>query len=78
VLHLQIEPAGELFFVANDGVHGTELWQSDGTEEGTVLVADISPNSTDIGAWALTAFGGGLFFFGDDGVHGWEPWVILV
>jgi ELWxxDGT repeat protein len=29
---------GTLYFPANDGAHGTELWKSDGTEAGTVLV----------------------------------------
>ena len=31
-----------LFFPANDGADGRELWKSDGTEAGTVLVKDIS------------------------------------
>lgn len=37
------EVAGRLYFVANDLVHGQELWTSDGTAEGTVLAADICP-----------------------------------
>lgn len=35
-----------LYFAASDEDHGQELWQSDGTAAGTVLVKDISPGST--------------------------------
>jgi len=31
----------DLHFSADNGVTGSELWKSDGTEEGTVLVKDI-------------------------------------
>src|SRR5437879_1125330 len=38
----QFTPVGNAtYFVANDG-HGTELWKSDGTAAGTVLVKDIN------------------------------------
>jgi len=32
-----------VFFAANDGITGFELWKSDGTAAGTVLVKDINP-----------------------------------
>ena len=65
---------GTLYFTANDGVHGWELWKSDGTEAGTVMVKDIRPGSDEYGVYDLTAVNGTLFFEANDGVHGWELW----
>ena len=36
---------GTLYFDANDGTHGDELWKTDGTAAGTVMVKDIDPGS---------------------------------
>lgn len=70
---------GTLFFTADDGQHGGELWRSDGTEAGTELVKDIYPWETN--PWgtrsyvtALTKVGDLLFFNAEDGEHGRELW----
>ncbi len=67
---------GTLFFVANDDLHGFELWKSDGTAEGTVLVKDITPGPDgNISAISeLTAVGSTLFFsaIDDKGVELWK------
>src|SRR5262249_1727458 len=53
---------GTLFLAADDGVHGIELWKSDGTEEGTVLVKDINPGPGHSSPDWLTNVNGTLFF----------------
>ncbi len=37
-----VDVDGTLFFTADDGVNGRELWRSDGTADGTQLVKDIT------------------------------------
>jgi ELWxxDGT repeat protein len=63
-----------LFFVANDDVHGRELWRSDGTTEGTALVYDIWPGAESAAPGELAYTQGVLFFAADDGTHGRELW----
>jgi ELWxxDGT repeat protein len=66
---------GTLFLGVDDGVHGEELWTSDGTEDGTALVADIRPIGGSTPTW-ITPGGPGVFFVADDGVHGAELWAV--
>ncbi|HEY2354847.1 MAG TPA: ELWxxDGT repeat protein [Gaiellaceae bacterium] len=68
---------GTLFFTANDGTTGTELWKSDGTDAGTVQVSDINPGSaSSISSYGanLTNINGTVFFTADDGTTGTELW----
>lgn len=71
---------GRLAVSANDGIHGYELWMSDGTSEGTYMVKDINPGSADglYNEQALQTFyviGDQLYFMARDGNSGYGLWV---
>src|SRR5687768_8954273 len=63
-----------LFFTQSTPGTGDELWKTDGTSTGTVLVKDINPGEASSAADGLTAANGRLYFFADDGEHGVELW----
>ncbi len=75
---------GMLYFSASDGPDGRELWKSDGTEAGTVMVKDINPNTGfyqdgnirrgDSNPTNLFNFNGALYFVATDGANGNELW----
>lgn len=70
---------GELYFVAFHDHYGHELWKTDGTEFGTVLVKDAVPGPdslTELGWVGWQHVAGDVLFFivSDDGTAPFELW----
>lgn len=68
-----VAAGGRLFFLADDGVHGVELWTSDGTPAGTRLVRDLCPGHCGLPS-ALHAADGEVFFYAQESSHGRQLW----
>ena len=65
---------GVLFFAASNGTKGTELWKSDGTASGTVMLKDIWANRGESYPYGLKNVNGVLFFSANNGTIGAELW----
>jgi ELWxxDGT repeat protein len=77
---------GTIFFTADTTVtsgqgnhqtttyYGRELWKTNGTAAGTVMVKDIRPGFGDSGPTELTNLNGTLLFSAYTGELGWELW----
>lgn len=68
----------KVFLSADDGLHGVELWETDGSAAGTNLLKDINAPTLDSN---IQIIGEGiyngeptLFFGADDSIHGMELW----
>ncbi len=64
----------QVFFTADDGFRGFELWVTDGTREGTHVVRDIYPGVTSADPRYFTPYDGMLYFVATDPDHGRELW----
>ena len=66
-----------LFFGGIDNENGHELWRTDGTEAGTVLIKDIYPGTKSGLNFSLDhsiIFNDVLYFVADEGTNGKELW----
>lgn len=63
-----------LFFSATNNTNGFELWRSNGTAQGTLLVKDINPGGSNSSPARLTDVNGTLFFTAEENTQGRELW----
>ena len=68
------EMNGAVYFTAFTVNAGNELWKSDGTSAGTVMVRDIRSGIGNSSPFYLTNVNGTLYFSANDGTNGIELW----
>ena len=63
-----IAALGKVFFLADDGVHGREVWVTDGSPENTVMLRDFTPGSQGANARLSpdAVLNGKLYFAADN------------
>ena len=65
----------DIYFAANDGITGFELWKTNGSTSGTTLVRNVDLDSNSSDPKHLTVGGDGMLYFtANDGEHGYELW----
>ena len=69
-----VDVNGTLFFAADDGVSGRELWKGSGSPVALVRVKDLRPGPPSSSPEALTAVGSTLFFLIPGAISGVELW----
>jgi len=69
-----IEFNGYTYFSASDVLHGRELWRTDGTEVGTILVKDIDTEGYGSSPSQFFIFNNTLYFIASTPASGLELW----
>jgi ELWxxDGT repeat protein len=69
-----VQVSSGILYRMDDGVHGLELWITDGTPAGTRLVRDIRPGPVTSNIAQMTLVAGVAYFWADDGANGFELW----
>lgn len=64
-----------IFFIANDGNTGNEIWFSDGTDSGTILVKDLREGGSSSSITEFVSFGDKVVFGGGENNSTTELWV---
>ncbi len=64
----------KVFITASDSVHGSELWVSDGTPDGTFMTKDIYPGNGSSFAESYMYTSSAFYFAANDSTHGSELW----
>ena len=69
-----------MYFYADDGIHGRELWMTDGTSSGTRIVANIHPGTegsqSGRGVSGLAVFGDSIYFSAVYNLSLYHDWTI--
>ena len=67
-----------MYFVADDGLTGPELWESDGTNAGTQLVIDLNPGAIGSGPQNFTIYNNRLYFTATNATIGTELFYVTL
>jgi ELWxxDGT repeat protein len=75
-VHHLVSAGDRVLFTADDGIHGNELWMTDGTAGGTVLLADLAAGAASSDPSDLVVVGNKVLLSaaGTDGQRG--VWVV--
>lgn len=72
-----LTPLGDkMLFAAYDSEHGDELWITDGTPEGTRMLADLRHSQGYYRPGTAFVLDGKFFVSTDDGIHGYQVWAM--